>query len=157
MKLWNHSQKLKLPRIGGDTKWRSEAACLAFNTAVWWSSTSVKQVGVIHPLHFSSVQASPLLSSITSDGTEEPRSLQSRAATELNSWSQPTGVQACRRSGCAALWFAHCFDLPSGSGEGTVEYFTRLDDFLLGTLYHTEWKDRMMYYAGETNFLVECH
>lgn len=58
----------------GDTKWRSEAACLAFTTAEWWSSTSVKQVGVIHPLHFSSFQASPLLSSITSDGPEEPSS-----------------------------------------------------------------------------------
>lgn len=87
----------------GDTKWRSEAACLAFNTAVWWSSTSVKQVGVIHPLHLSSFQASPLLSSITSDGPEEPSSSQSRAAAGLNSWSQPTGVQACRRPGCTAL------------------------------------------------------
>lgn len=31
-----------------------------------------------------------------------------------------------------------------------MEDFTRLDDSLLGTLYRTEWKDRVMYYAGVT-------
>lgn len=130
--------------VRGSQSREARATFLAYNTTVWGSSASVKQVGAIHPLHCSSFQASPLLTSITSEETEEPRS-----STGFNSGSQPTVVQACRSPSCAALWFAHCFDFSlSGSSEVTVEDFTRLDDCLLGTLYHTEWKDRVMYYAG---------
>ncbi|TKS91519.1 E3 ubiquitin-protein ligase SMURF2 [Collichthys lucidus] len=54
--------------------------------------------------------------------------------------------QGVRRNGPVKLRLTAA----AAAAKGAVEDFTRLDDSLLGTLCHTEWKDRVMYCAGAT-------
>lgn len=97
----------------------------------------------------SAAQPRPLLCSPPLHQRVQRSQRAQRAMQPLKTAQTPANSSASLQK--PVLCSVHCFDFSlSGSGDGAVEDFTRLDDSPLGTLYHTEWKERVMYYAGGT-------
>lgn len=89
---------------------------------------------------------------------KEPRNSKSRAATQN---SLGPSQQQCKLAEAGAVLGSALLTVLtshySGSGDGTVEDFTRLDESLLGTLYHRVERESDVLCRTNRNATKNCH